>query len=184
MAAGAAAAAAKPWLTAGLKFSCTACGKCCRGSRTNVWVNSTEVAAIATKLKMDAFKFVQTYCEDRETESGELLTSLKNKDGGCILLSSDGKTCTAYDSKPTQCETYPFWPSNVVGHAEWAAEATRCEGIDASPSSSALQATGAAVATQVTQVTHSQDDVSLRLVLGQVHDRGVGQDWSHAEARE
>ena len=160
----------KPWLSEGLKFTCTACGKCCRGSRTNVWVNATEVKALASKLEMEPFKFVQQYCEDRETEEGELLTSLKNKDGACILLDDDGKTCRAYDSKPMQCETYPFWASNVVGPAEWSAEATRCEGIDASAHGE--------------DCNHTLNDISLRLILGQVHDRGVGQDWSFSEASE
>ena len=154
-----------PWFGAGLKFGCTACGKCCRSTRTNVWVNSSEISALAAALKMEPFSFAQQYCEDRENENGEILTSLKNKDGGCILLDKDGRKCSVYEVRPVQCRTYPFWPSAVVGKAEWSNEATRCEGINASSAK-----------------IHSLRDISRQLVLGQVHDRGVGQQWTYEEA--
>jgi Fe-S-cluster containining protein len=34
-----------------LKFSCTECGKCCKG-RTNVFVNEMEVSQLAEQLEM------------------------------------------------------------------------------------------------------------------------------------
>jgi len=154
-----------PWLSSGLKFSCTSCGKCCRSSRTNVWVNTNEVKAMATALKKEPFAFATNYCEDRETEEGELLTSLKNKDGACILLGKDGRTCSVYEARPMQCRTYPFWPAAVIGKAEWETEASRCEGINAPKAA-----------------THSLKDITRNLILGQIHDRGVGSDeWTYGE---
>jgi len=119
---------------------------------------------MADVLKKDPFAFAADYCEDRETEEGEVLTSLKNKDGACILLGKDGRTCSAYEARPMQCRTYPFWPSAVVGKAEWETEAARCEGINAANAP-----------------TRSLRDITRNLVLGQIHDRGVGQEWTYKE---
>ena len=46
---------------------------------------------------------------------------------GCRFLSADG--CSIHPVKPTQCRTYPYWPSLVESRALWAQEAKFCPGI-------------------------------------------------------
>lgn len=45
----------------------------------------------------------------------------------CILWGDEG--CTAYNERPVQCSTYPFWPSIMDSMDSWNAEAFLCPGI-------------------------------------------------------
>ena len=167
---------AKVWFEKGLKFSCTQCGKCCRG-QTNVFVNSSEVQAMASHLNLDPFEFVRKYAEDR-TIDDETFTSIKNVNGSCALLSDDGKTCIVHPVSPVQCKTYPFWTSHVMGKSEWTAEATRCEGITLTSPTSSTPSTSAAVETT------TPIDIAKQLIISQIHDRGVGENWTYETSRE
>lgn len=46
--------------------------------------------------------------------------------GRCVFL-KDGK-CTAYEGRPTQCRTFPYWPELMVD-AKWNETAKDCPGI-------------------------------------------------------
>lgn len=139
------------------------------GIQTNVWVNAKEMEELATAKSMDLQSFVRMFTEEREIKTPEgrsLATSLKNKDGACTLYCRNTKSCTVHDAKPSQCRSYPFgWPNAVVGQAEWGAEAQRCPGIDSEK---------AEVVTKETIVKN--------LLVGLVHDRGMGENWTHDEA--
>ena len=162
----------RPWFKNGLKFSCVQCGRCCLGTRTNVFVNPSEMKALAEAKGMSMHSFVQNFTEEREisTAGGEKVvhTSLKNSNGACSLLSSDRKTCTVNDAKPTQCKNYPFgWPNVVVGEAEWGSEAQRCPGINGENSQ-----------------LRTKEEIVKSLLVGLVHNRGAGEDWTYEEASE
>jgi Fe-S-cluster containining protein len=58
--------------------------------------------------------------------------SLRDVDGGdgsrdCSLWGPGG--CSAYEDRPIQCSTYPFWASVVDSDASWRSEARSCPGI-------------------------------------------------------
>jgi len=100
---------------------------------------------------------------------GRVLMSLKNENGACIMLDKhDKKRCTVYEDRPTQCRTYPFWPAHVIGKAEWMAEASRCEGINNSSSSSNVV---------------SFAEIGQNVLISSVHDRGAGEDWLYEESK-
>ncbi len=58
-----------PWYRDGLRFECTQCGACCSGEPGYVWVDDSEVAAMAEEIgiTMEAFerKFVRQVGRDR-----------------------------------------------------------------------------------------------------------------------
>ncbi len=114
------------------------------------------------------------------------------------------------ESRPTQCRTYPFWASNIIGPSEWEAEAASCEGISlgrvdptATTSTTSTASTNAAVAVGKTDASPSMglvDAVKIKMVdsspvvpadaiwrqviLHQVHARGQGPDWTYQQAQE
>ena len=45
----------------------------------------------------------------------------------CHFLTAEG--CSIHEVKPTQCRTYPFWPSLVENRFAWDLEAKFCPGI-------------------------------------------------------
>ena len=156
----------KPWFDLGLKFGCTGCGRCCKGKTTNVYINEVEVGALAASLEIDTHTFIRQYTEEREM-GGQPLTSLKNKDGACILFDKEKNICKEYDSRPFQCRSYPFWEPNLVGQAEFKAEASRCEGINSSNS----------------QLISKQEIVET-LILSDIHAKGTGPNWDYVSAKE
>lgn len=107
-----------------LKFSCTQCGKCCTGAPGYVWVNEKEIEEIARFLKLTPKEVVQRYTR----RVGHRLSLIERKsDYSCIFL--EDKTCRLYTARPTQCRTYPFWPSIMKSRESWEKEAEFCEGI-------------------------------------------------------
>ena len=110
-----------------LRFECTACGACCHGQPGDyVAVNHTEAGAIRAALGLSERWFQRHYLVS--LSGGQRGLRLRD-DGRCILLRADGR-CRAYETRPSQCRTYPFWPEIVASRATWRGEAKRCEGIE------------------------------------------------------
>lgn len=127
---------------------------------------------MSSHLNLDPFEFVRKYAEDR-TIDDETFTSIKNVNGACALLSDDGKTCSVHSVSPVQCRSYPFWTSHLIGKSEWIAEATRCEGIIlTSPTSNP------------TTPTTTPIEIAKQLIIKQIHERGVGENWTYETSLE
>lgn len=114
-----------PWYHAGLRFSCTACGKCCTGSPGAVWVDDEDIAKMAAAKEMDVFTFTKKYT--RNLNGRRTLLEDENKNYDCVFLR--GKECSLYESRPKQCRTFPWWPQNLESRAAWDEAAKDCEGI-------------------------------------------------------
>ncbi|GIW82569.1 MAG: zinc/iron-chelating domain-containing protein [Gemmatales bacterium] len=125
-----------PWYENGLRFACTRCGNCCTGAPGFVWVNNDEVKAIADFLGQPL----------EETEG--LYTRLANgrrtlrerPNGDCIFYHRE-KGCTIYPVRPRQCQTWPFWESNVRTPECWQKAGEHCPGIGQGPLISAEEIT-------------------------------------------
>lgn len=116
----------KPWYEKGLKFKCTGCGGCCTGAPGAVWVTADEVEKMAAYLKIS----IEDFC-DRYLRSVGNRISLKEHPTNydCVFL-QDGKRCSIYSCRPTQCRTFPWWPANLKSSSNWTEAAKWCEGID------------------------------------------------------
>jgi Fe-S-cluster containining protein len=115
-----------PWYAAGLRFHCTRCGACCTGAPGFVWVQPEEEAALAAALGLEPAEFLA-----RLTRRVFGKLSLREEaDGRCVLFES-GRGCRAYDARPRQCRTWPFWARNVATAAAWQREAADCPGMGA-----------------------------------------------------
>lgn len=115
------------WWKEGLKFGCTACGRCCQ-NEGEVWLDADEFADLSTNLKEDPKSVLDKYAE--KTMSGWV--KMKNQvsddpkvNDRCIFLGEDGKQCSIYESRPIQCRTYPFWPRLLSTSEEWSKEAVQ-----------------------------------------------------------
>lgn len=113
------------WYADGLAFACTQCGNCCTGAPGVVWVTEEEIHAIAA---------------DRGETYGEILIhhtrlvgsrrSLKEfANGDCTFFDGATRRCTIYSSRPVQCRTWPFWPSNLASPEAWERLKPGCPGI-------------------------------------------------------
>lgn len=112
------------WFAEGLRFECTGCGQCCTGSPGYVWVTENEIEEIALFLNLTTKEFIQRFVR-RVDGRFSLLEHPKNFD--CVFLK--GKKCQIYSVRPTQCQTFPWWPQHLQSNEDWQRAATFCEGI-------------------------------------------------------
>ncbi len=55
--------------------------------------------------------------------------SLREQDNyDCILWGENG--CTAYEARPLQCRSYPFWDPHLDSEGSWNALASECPGVN------------------------------------------------------
>jgi hypothetical protein len=114
------------WYSNGLRFQCTQCGDCCSGSEGYVWVNQEEINAMAARLGVSPLTF-----EERFVKRVGVRRSLTERaNGDCVLLDEKTRKCTAYEERPRQCKTWPFWDSNLRTPEAWAEAAEACPGCD------------------------------------------------------
>ena len=114
------------WDAGGLRFQCTQCGDCCSGSEGYVWVNQEEIDGMARRIGMEPAAF-----EAAHVKRVGVRRSLKERpNGDCVLLDEKTRKCTAYEERPRQCKTWPFWDSNIRSPKAWAEAAAACPGCD------------------------------------------------------
>jgi len=120
-----------PWFGDGLSFNCTQCGNCCTGPSGFVWFDDDEADAMAEFFGIKTQTFLRRYA--KRAMGRWTLGEVKNGGGyDCVFLkhSEDGKrTCGIYPVRPTQCRTWPFWPSNVKSRRAWEQSARTCPGM-------------------------------------------------------
>ena len=112
----------KPWYREGLSFSCTRCGDCCTGVPGYVWVEPTEIEALAKHLGLSVDSFGERYLR----KVGRRYSLIEKPGGDCVFFD---KGCSVYPARPTQCRTFPFWRSNLKSERAWDEIADQCPGI-------------------------------------------------------
>mmetsp|Transcript_14015 Transcript_14015/g.23336 ORF Transcript_14015/g.23336 Transcript_14015/m.23336 type:complete len:765 (-) Transcript_14015:26-2320(-) len=178
----------KPWFDGAVGFACTACGKCClsRG-QSRVFVNPKEIERISKQTKLSAETFTTNIKQSKSSMNGNSITNLVSLKGDptgkqCMFLDTKNH-CSIYESRPTQCRTYPYWPQNMIGQAEWLAESYDCEGISfirgknqetSSIRPASKSATGAIASTEI----------AMNMIIHQIHNQGIGENWTYNEAKE
>lgn len=114
----------RPWYAEGLRFECTRCAACCTGDPGHVWVTDAEVEALAAAKGMTVESFRERFLR----EVGDRSTINERPNGDCEML--NGKTCSAYEQRPDQCRTFPFWPEYVDSRDAWMEAARKCPGMN------------------------------------------------------
>ncbi|MEM7166472.1 MAG: YkgJ family cysteine cluster protein [Planctomycetota bacterium] len=113
------------WYRDGLCFECTQCGSCCTGFEGYVWVDQAKIAELAEFLQMKPDDFSAQYVR----KVGRRLSLIEKKNLDCIFW-EDGKGCTVYPVRPTQCRTFPFWRENLRSRGSWAEVTQECPGAN------------------------------------------------------
>jgi Fe-S-cluster containining protein len=113
------------WYSGGLRFGCRRCGACCTGAPGFVWLEAADAAAIASRLGVETADFLASHTR---RVFGKL-SLREEEDGRCVLFAS-GLGCRAYEERPRQCRTWPFWARIVATPAAWAREAADCPGVN------------------------------------------------------
>lgn len=110
----------------GLRFECQGSGKCCtsHGEYGFVFLTPEDRTRFAKHFKIRSAEFTKKYC-DRTNGVWHLKEDLAKPD--CMFL--DGKRCSVYEGRPSQCRTWPFW-NEVMTAKAWAKDvAAFCPGV-------------------------------------------------------
>jgi len=115
----------------GLKFGCTGCGKCCQNDG-EVWFDSDEFHELSDHLQLSHNDVLDKYSEKVmsgwvKIKNKVVYDSMGSSADRCIFLDDDGKKCTVYEARPTQCRTYPYWPRLMSNESAWLEEAVDIE---------------------------------------------------------
>ncbi len=108
----------------GLRFECQGSGKCCtsRGTYGFVYFDDEDRKRMAKSLGIPTGTFTRQYCKKTQGH-----WHLKDPKNDCVFLKD--KRCSAYEGRPKQCRTWPFWPENLNAKA-WNLEiASFCPGV-------------------------------------------------------
>jgi hypothetical protein len=109
-----------------MRFACqSGCTKCC-ARRGWVYLTEADLLRTAEYLGMTPAAFEAAHVI-RYRRVLRLRKSPRGKDN-CRFLNADG--CSIHAVKPTQCRTYPFWPSIVANPGRWRLEGIFCPGIN------------------------------------------------------
>lgn len=91
------------------EWRCRRSGRCCTHGDGHVWLLEGEAEQLAAELDLPLDQF----CAEHVVQIGAR-SSLRTPGGRCTLLSGT-KDCTAYDARPAQCASFPYWPAILEG---------------------------------------------------------------------
>ncbi len=133
-----------PWYAGGRQFTCTQCGNCCTGGPGYVWISPIEIERLANFLKLSVRETLSRYC--RKEGNRVSLKEYRNSRGqyDCTFLKEidatrevEGQTvryrkriCEAYDVRPLQCRTWPFWKELLSSEKSWELATNKCPGMN------------------------------------------------------
>ena len=120
----------KTWWSKGVRFQCQGSGKCCisRGQVGFVYLTRQDILRFSRYFSQTAAEFKKMYCD---TTSGHVHLRETPERAECQFLKN--KRCDVYESRPTQCRTWPFWPE-MMNSKKWNKEvAPFCPGVGKGP---------------------------------------------------
>lgn len=147
-----AAGGTEPFYSGGLRFSCRRCSHCCKDKPGVVYLSQEDLGRLASWAELSEEQFRLAYCRWIEQEDGSFLLSLRELSNYDCVFWKDGGGCEAYEARPVQCRTYPFWTGVLAGQDSWEREGRECPGIGSGELHGAEDITAALAAYQARAV--------------------------------
>ena len=112
----------------GLHFECQRCSFCCGHSPGYVYLSKRDLLTLCKHFNLSIKDFVEKYCRWADYYYGtQVLALIEQKNYDCILWNNG---CTAYEARPVQCSTYPFWSWMLADEKTWNECAADCPGMN------------------------------------------------------
>ena len=118
----------KDFYQKGLHFSCQRCSFCCGHSPGFVYLSHRDLTALCAFFNMSIKDFVEKKCRWADYYYGSKVLALTEKKNYDCGLWDNG--CTAYEARPVQCSTYPFWSWMLEDKQTWDDCAKDCPGMN------------------------------------------------------
>ncbi|OHD11697.1 MAG: hypothetical protein A2Z96_01775 [Spirochaetes bacterium GWB1_48_6] len=111
----------------GLRFECARCSACCRLEPGFVFLSASDFERLLHHSGLAFRQFIDTFITTVDIGTGLALSLKEKANYDCILWGANG--CTAYEARPVQCSTYPFWQGVIETPEDWERESKDCPGI-------------------------------------------------------
>ena len=86
-------------------------------------VSVEEIEQIASGLRLSVDEFARRYVR----QVGDRYSLVERANGECVFWDA-AVGCKVYESRPTQCRTWPFWPEHLKARAAWSQLQRVCPG--------------------------------------------------------
>ena len=110
--------------TKNLKFKCAQCKNCCCLEGGVVLLSKADLEKLCKWAELTEEQFRKVYCRKLENANGKTYLCLKDKNKTECIFWNKEKGCEAYNARPVQCRTYPFWTKILESKSSWEAEKT------------------------------------------------------------
>lgn len=114
----------------GLQFHCTQCSYCCKGSSGYVFLSQKDLERLSKHLHLSSEDFLSKHTRLVSYNQKLRLSLLEKSENSQMQCEFWMDGCSVYEARPTQCRTYPFWPSILNSEFDWQKEAKECPGIN------------------------------------------------------
>ena len=112
----------------GLRFSCARCSGCCRFDPGFVYLSERDLVSLQQWASLERDAFIKSFCRwVLQGDGYEYLCLKERANYDCILWN---KGCIAYQNRPFQCSSYPFWACLLETPFGWEMNARSCPGIN------------------------------------------------------
>lgn len=94
---------------------CNDCGgKCCLGESGYVWINKSEIKALANYLRITTDEVIKKYLYKEHYRFSINEIEIGDNEYACVFFDQEKKNCSIYPVRPTQCREFPFWDDYIV----------------------------------------------------------------------
>lgn len=88
---------------------CDSCGgKCCTGESGYIWINDSEMKALADFLSISKDELISKYLIKVKYKYSIKESEYQNG-YACVFFDRANKNCSIYHCRPSQCKSFPFW---------------------------------------------------------------------------
>lgn len=143
------------WQKEGVRFQCQGSGQCCisRGEYGYVFLTLKDRQRFARHFGMSTSAFTRKNC----SKLGPAY-HLKEDPARAECMFLKNNRCSAYEARPTQCRTWPFWPETMSAKA-WKKEVVNyCPGAGKGPKRDPED-----IARQIKEQADAEAEISGRL---------------------
>jgi Fe-S-cluster containining protein len=89
---------------------CEICGgHCCTGESGYIWMNYSEIEAMAAFINLSVEDFATMYLKKVNGKYSLREKKLSEENFACIFFDEQLQRCGVYPVRPKQCQTFPFW---------------------------------------------------------------------------
>lgn len=89
--------------------ACKNCGgRCCTGESGFIWINDTEISALARYFGLSNDRLKNTFMI-KINGRYSLIEKPYENGYACVFFDEKSKNCSIYELRPAQCKSFPFW---------------------------------------------------------------------------